>query len=87
MSLFDLGRIEITTGVQALVPPEAVETALRRHAAGDWGARSAMDQALNLRALRDGGFLLSDYTVADRRVLVQTAADRGRTRVLLPEEY
>src|SRR5262245_1745330 len=59
--LFPLGRVVVTQGVAAAIPPSEVLHALRRHARGDWGDVNPEDVGLNDRALKDGDRLLSVY--------------------------
>jgi len=87
-SLFALGQMLMTPGVQAQVPPSEMMQALRRHARGDWGELGDEDRAANDRALTDGTRLLSAYrTKAGTKFWIITEADRSATTVLLPEEY
>jgi len=62
---------------------------IKRHAAGDWGALSPEEQAQNASALLDGrDGIVSFYrypTALD--VWVATDRSRGRTRILLPDEW
>lgn len=85
---FSLGRVFITPGALSGVEPESVQSALVRHAAGDWGDMDREDWFANQRALKDGARLLSAY--CDRkgvRFWIITEWDRSATTILLPEEY
>lgn len=58
---FDLGRVVMTRNAADVLPAGAVQTALARHAAGDWGEVDPEDAAENERSLRNGFRLLSVY--------------------------
>jgi hypothetical protein len=87
--LFDLGRVLVTTGAEALLDRigQDKETLLRRHQSGDWGELSNDDRRANDDALRHGGRLFSAYRIQAEKVWVITEADRRSTTVLLPDEY
>lgn len=93
--LFKPGKVVATPGAL-----EALEQAgqgiwpfLSRHLAADWGAVDAHDKAANDQALKDGGRLLSAYTLNTGTTiwLVTEAQDdngnRATTTALLPEDY
>jgi hypothetical protein len=83
-----LGRTVATPAALAAVPPPEMATALRRHAAGDWGEVTPEDRAANDGALRSGDRLLSVYrSAAGTTFWVLTEADRSATTVLLPDDY
>jgi hypothetical protein len=83
-----LGRTVATPAALAALSRADITTALRRHAAGDWGEVDAGDRAANDDALRDGERLLSVYRSANGDTFwVITAADRSVTTVLLPDDY
>ncbi len=85
---FSPGQIAITANAQEQLSPSDVQTALRRHLAGDWGDCDSEDAAANEDALLHGERLLSVYHTADNvRFWVITEADRSATTVLLPEDY
>ena len=85
---FPLGRILITAHAAAVLAPADVQTALARHAAGDWGEVSGGDWALNESALAAGDRLLSVYHDArGHRFWIITEAGRDATTILLPEDY
>ena len=85
---FPLGRVVITSNAQQAIPPAEVNTALSRHASGDWGELCEEDRQLNERSLDEGDRLLSAYVAADgTRFWIITEADRSVTTVLLPEDY
>jgi hypothetical protein len=60
---------------------------IKRHATGDWGDVDAEDGKANDEALKNGGRLLSAYTVKGVKVWVITEADRSSTTLLLPQDY
>lgn len=84
---FPLGQTVITATASAVLTAEGIETALRRHASGDWGDICPEDAGLNEAALEHGSRLLSVYGDAGERFWVITEADRSVTTVLLPEDY
>jgi hypothetical protein len=86
--LFTPGNIVITDGATAVLKVADVVSMMRRHLTGDWSEMDADDRAVNLAAARDGGQVLSQYTLANgTRIWVVTEADRTTTTILLPEEY
>jgi hypothetical protein len=87
MARFLPGKIVITRGALAALSVEAVQTALRRHLAGDWGAVDAHDAAENDLSLQQGFRLLSAYSDGNTRFWIITEADRSATTILLPSEY
>jgi hypothetical protein len=89
-SLFSLGQRVATSGaLQALEEAgQCLEAFLVRHARGDWGELCAADRQENARALRQGGRLMSTYTLKSGQTLwIITEADRSVTTLLLPLEY
>ena len=92
MAAFPLGPLLLSAGVAEAVAGDSAAAAevcrlIARHARCDWGDLCEEDKALNERALRNGGRLLSAYATRIGRVWVITEADRSATTVLLPEEY
>lgn len=87
-SRFPIGRFMATpTAVKAL-PPADIETALRRHAVGDWGDVDEEDRRQNDLSLQQGLRLLSAYRATNgTKFWIITEADRSVTTVLLPEDY
>jgi hypothetical protein len=88
---FELGQLLMTAGAAQVVRIDDMESLLRRHASGDFGDIDSEDRKTNEMALRDGGRLLSVYTVAVREILVITEGisedgHRPSTCVLLPSE-
>ena len=84
---FPLGRIVMTANAAARLDAVAVEAALRRHAAGDWGELDAGDIRENELSLKEGFRLLSVYGAGEHRFWIITEADRSVTTVLMPEDY
>ncbi len=84
---FELGRVVITRSAADVLPGSAVQTALRRHAAGDWGDVCPADATENELSLRKGFRLLSVYKADETKFWVITEANRSATTVLLPEDY
>ncbi len=85
---FSLGHTGITPGAKDGLPPGDVQTALTRHARGDWGDVCDDDRQANEDALITGARLFSVYhTATGVKFWIITEADRSVTTVLLPEEY
>ena len=84
---FPLGELAVTANASLRLSTEEVLTALRRHAAGDWGDLCPEDTLANDAALHQGGRLFSAYGLGEHRFWVITEADRSSTCVLLPDEY
>jgi tRNA1(Val) A37 N6-methylase TrmN6 len=90
--LFQLGRLTMTRGVQALVLDGFdLGQLLARYKRGEWGDSDQEDIARNNRAVRDGDLrVFSSYEVPespDGRLYIITEHDRSATTVLLPTEY
>lgn len=85
---FNLGRVVITRGAQAVLEEDDVKVALTRHRVGDWGDLCQEDAALNDAALTDEARVLSVYFSSKGvRFYVITEWDRSYTTILLPSEY
>lgn len=85
---FALGRLVSTPGALERIPSDEMQTALLRHARGDWGDVGHEDWEENELALREGFRLFSVYHTSDgAKFWIITEADRSATTVLLPEEY
>jgi hypothetical protein len=86
---FELGRVFVTAGAEALLDRtgQDTESLLRRHQSGDWGELGDDDRQANDDALRHGGRLFSSYRIRGEKVWVITEADRRSSTVLLPDEY
>jgi len=86
--LFSLGQVVITTTASDQLPPEDIDTALRRHQAGDWGVVVDEDCKANDDALNHNDRILSSYlSTGGVKFWIITEWDRSVTTVLLPEEY
>lgn len=93
-ALFALGKLVMTSGVEALLGryPLLIERCLSRHRVGDWGDVPADDWQANDRAVKVADRLVSSYPVNPdtpdtEKVWVITEWDRSVTTVLLPSEY
>ncbi len=92
-SLFPLGHLVMTVGIQELMVEQGVRVhgLLDRHAAGDWGEMEPGDLCANDYALKHGEVrIFSSYDVPespDDKVWIITEEDRSVTTVLLPSEY
>jgi hypothetical protein len=84
---FPLGQVVITANAAQYLDTNAVNDALRRHAAGDWGDLCAEDACENEYSLTEGFRLLSAYGTGKRRFWIITEADRSVTTVLMPDDY
>ena len=85
---FTLGNLVATSGALAKLPRDEIQSALQRHARGDWGELDAADRHQNELALERGSTLVSIFCASDgTRFYVITEPDRSKTTVLLPEEY
>lgn len=87
---FELGRVLMTRGIQALVIEERCDpwTLVQRHVIGDWGDLDEEDRLANEASIHNGGRLMSAYRIDDSlTVWVITEAGREVTTVLLPSEY
>ena len=83
-----LGRLLATPNAVETLPPEDIQTALRRHVTGDWGDLDAEDKFANEEALLRGDRLFSAYrSESGVKFYVITEWDRSVTTVLLPEDY
>jgi hypothetical protein len=90
MALFDSGKIVSTPGaLHALrLAKQSPADLLKRHVCGDWGTVDDHDQMENDKALREGGRILSSYSLpTDVVIWLITEADRSVTTFLLPSEY
>ena len=84
---FPLGRIVITANAAQHIDTVAVNDALRRHAAGDWGDICSEDACENEHSLKEGFRLHSVYGKGERRFWIITEADRSVTTILMPDDY
>lgn len=77
-----------TPNALAQLAASEMQSALKRHAAGDWGDVCSEDWEANDRALVDGSRLFSVYrTTSAEKLWIITEADRSLTTLLLPEDY
>lgn len=89
----ELGMTSFTIGIQSLCRKHSVDPSvvcnelLNKHREGDWGKLDDEDKEVNDDALREGGRVLSVYSLFGEDVYVITEWDRSRTTVLLTEEY
>jgi hypothetical protein len=86
MMQFDLGYITVTPTVLGCLDSEVIQSALRRHASGDWGDLCPSDKVANDICLRKGYRLLSAYQHGDTRFWIETAPNREKTTVMLPDD-
>ena len=84
---FSLGQTVATRNAVETLSPEAIQKALQRHSACDWGDVCAEDKEANNQGLQDGDRLVSIYHNGKTKFYVITEADRSVTTVLLPEDY
>lgn len=98
--LFDLGQVAASPSVLAHLEKHGIfpSVLLSQHCHGDWGVLDTEDAQCNDAAVRNGGRILSAYTVEGKRIWVITEAENGpinargkRTRastcLLFPSEY
>lgn len=88
--LFPLGTVTIRPGAASALAQAGMtaDGLLKRHARGDWGEVRSRDRKQNAAGLREGGALLSAYTLdSGVRVLVVTVDDRSSTTALAATEY
>ena len=86
--MFSLGRVVVTKGALATIPHNEIQSALRRHHRGDWGEIDEQDQHENVRAIRVGSRVFSQYrTKSGVKFWIITECDRSLTTILLPSEY
>jgi hypothetical protein len=86
--MFSVGEIVVTPGVAGKLDFAEIESAVQRHASGDWGEIDEEDRQLNNRRVERGGPIASIYKSSKGvKYYVLTEADRSTTTVLLPEEY
>jgi len=99
MSLFELGRVVITSGIRDIIEMDGsfhtfIHDCLRRHSEGDWGELCEEDKELNESALiaesegkRYTNSLMSVYSYNGEEIWIITEWDRSVTTILLPHEY
>ena len=85
---FPLGFLSATPNALAHVSHGETQTALNRHADGDWGDLDDEDKRANDESLKRGSRLLSSYqTTKGVKFWIITEWDRSATTILLPEDY
>lgn len=90
---FNVGRVVMSQGISSLVRKNSLTSAelitiiSTRHVCGDFGDLCTEDKAQNNLSIKNGGRILSKYTVKGITFYVITEADRSVTTFLLPEEY
>ena len=85
---FAMGRVVITAHAQGVLDPQEVQSAIVRHATGDWGDVCREDRLANERGLKDEDRLFSVYHAENsRKFWIITEWDRSVTTILLPEDY
>ena len=99
MSLFELGRVVMTSGVKERMEQDPsmksfLDGCLKRHSVGDWGYLDEEDRKINdaaLEAERTGegelDSLMSVYKKDGSEYWIITEWDRSVTTILLPDEY
>jgi hypothetical protein len=89
--LFQLGRLTMSRGVQALVVDGFdLGHLLARYKRGEWGDTDQEDIDANNRAVKHDVRIFSSYEVSespDGRIWIITEHDRSSTNVILPSEY
>lgn len=89
-----IGPITTTLGAMVvfLIARRSPNTLLARHVAGDWGELDDEDWQANNEATKNGGRILSSYSVGGEKVWIITDVEvspgrRYATTILLPSEY
>lgn len=88
--LFALGQVVATPAALNAIAELGLSplVLIHRHAIGDWGELTRIDQQENQHSLRTVGRLFSSYPIGPKlKIWVITEADRSTTTLLLPEEY
>ena len=85
---FLLGQVVATPNALQQITNTEIQSALHRHATGDWGELEKEDRDSNERSLQKGGRLFSEY-YSHRKIKfwIITECDRSATTILLPEDY
>jgi len=94
-TLFKLGQVIMTAGIEALLKDEKNEfnhvdlsKILYRHQSGDDGDTCAEDKEANQFAIKQGNLrIMSVYKLMTVTLWVITEHNRSYTTILLPEEY
>lgn len=87
--MFELGQVVATPAALAVLEENGLEfpALLYRHASLESVELGADDQQANRDALKNGGRILSRYTINGAKLYVITEWDRSITTILLAEEY
>jgi hypothetical protein len=86
----DLGQCHTTkAGMEALfTADENVASFLPRHMTGDWGEVTPKQKRLNDKGAKNGGRLISKFTLSNRVPLViVTEGDRSNTTIMTANEF
>jgi hypothetical protein len=86
--LFPLGEVRITPGAEALLKPDEIAAALRRHQLGDYGDDlDESDIYMNNTSASRCCMVMSAYRTTDgAEFWVKTHGTRSHTIILLPGE-
>jgi len=85
--LFAIGRLVVSMNALSAISAKDAFTAMRRHAAGDWGECGPEDWQKNEVSLKEGFRLRSVYRSSEEvEFWIVTEADRRWTTILLPED-
>jgi len=86
--LFPLGQPLASLGVLEVCKYTAIDLGpfFERHRSGDWGDVSNDQAKKNLKALEEGGAILSVYHPHDRRIWIVTNEERTQTVAMLPSD-
>ena len=99
MSLFELGRVVMTSGVKERMEQDPsmrsfLDGCLKRHSVGDWGYLDEDDRKINDAALEvertgegEPDSLMSVYRKDGSEYWIITEWNRSVTTILLPCEY
>lgn len=94
LALFSVGQVITTPGAASALESGCplnwemkVQLMVKRHVTGQFGRLDAEDTETNLRAIAEGGRVISSYLVAGSTFNVITEAGGRCTTVLLPDEY
>jgi len=93
--LFSLGRVVATPGALKALKDTGIDgkALLGRHQRGDYGDLSEHDRLANADAMKDGGRILSAYSLPNGVriwIITEAAGDDGKracTTFLMPDDY
>ncbi|GAA5531003.1 plasmid related protein [Herpetosiphon gulosus] len=84
---FDVGRVLLTRGIDALnIPKYDLLWLLRQHVCCQW-QMEAEDIHANMEAIKQGYRVFGSLVFDRITIWVITEADRASTTILLPDEY